>query len=283
MKRYLRNFTTIFLIYIIHWNGEMSTSILVVLSQKETPQGTFAGQAIHFFYEGKSYGGYHYRALLPTGALLPPDGYPLLIDAGMTHLEHEIPVVAGVYDTQYIVLPPDKGALLAPERVRAELKRLNQVWGGVSPKRLWRDAFRFPIAEGFPRTSPYGTRRSYNNGPVASYHAGTDWGAPEGTPILAPARAVVVLAEPLDVRGGAVILDHGQGVYSGFWHLSRIDVQVGQKLERGEQLGLVGTTGLSTGAHLHWEIRINGIAVDPLQWTHHYFPYLPLREAIARP
>jgi len=82
----------------------------------------------------------------------------------------------------------------------------------------------------------------------------------------------VVLAEPLFVRGGAVIIDHGAGVYSNFWHMSQIDVKPGDVVQTGDQLGLVGTTGLSTGAHLHWEIRVNGLAVDPLQWTEQTFP-----------
>ena len=130
-----------------------------------------------------------------------------------------------------------------------------------------------PYRPGYQQTSPFGERRSYNNGPVSSYHAGTDWSAPGGTPIVAPADGVVVLAENLQVRGGATVIDHGQGVYSNFWHQSEILVEPGQPVKRGETIGLVGTTGLSTGAHLHWEVRVNGIAVDPLQWTDVYLPY----------
>ncbi|MDW8268706.1 MAG: M23 family metallopeptidase, partial [Anaerolineae bacterium] len=130
------------------------------------------------------------------------------------------------------------------------------------------------IADGFRQTSPYGTKRSYNGGPVSSFHAGTDWGAPEGTPVWAPAHGTVVLAEMLDVRGGAVIIDHGLGVTSNFWHLSRIDVRPGDRVAPGDVIGLVGTTGLSTAAHLHWELRVGTLAVDPLQWTETHFPYL---------
>ncbi|NOZ72501.1 MAG: peptidoglycan DD-metalloendopeptidase family protein [Chloroflexi bacterium] len=251
----------------------------IVLDTRETPRGTFNARPIHFFYEQKSQQGYHYRAFLPTPALLTPADYLLSVEAGKSQVESMVPVVAGVYQTQNIVLSAEKSALLTPERLQSELTRLHQVWDKFSPQRLWRHTFRFPLNQGFPRTSPYGTRRSYNGGVVRSFHSGTDWGAPEGVPIVAPARGTVVLAEPLDVRGGAVIIDHGQGVYSSFWHLSRIDVRVGQQLTRAEQIGLVGNTGLSTGAHLHWEVRVNGIAVDPLQWTQVYFPYLPLVEA----
>jgi murein DD-endopeptidase MepM/ murein hydrolase activator NlpD len=84
--------------------------------------------------------------------------------------------------------------------------------------------------------------------------------------VTVPTTGVVVLAEPLQVRGNAVIIDHGQGVLTGYWHLSEIFVQPGQVVAPGDLLGLVGNTGLSTGAHLHWEMHIYGMAVDPLQF-----------------
>ncbi len=77
----------------------------------------------------------------------------------------------------------------------------------------------------------------------------------------------VVLAAALFVRGNAIVLDHGNGVYTGYWHLSALDVAAGDQVTRGQLLGEVGSTGLSTGAHLHWELRIAGMAVDPLQWV----------------
>jgi murein DD-endopeptidase MepM/ murein hydrolase activator NlpD len=78
---------------------------------------------------------------------------------------------------------------------------------------------------------------------------------------------VVVLAEPLFVRGNAVVLDHGRGVFTGYWHLQKLEVKAGDRVVAGQMLGEVGSTGLSTGPHLHWEMRVRGVAVDPLQWT----------------
>ena len=75
------------------------------------------------------------------------------------------------------------------------------------------------------------------------------------------------------MRGNAVIIDHGCGVYSGFWHLSEIKVAAGDTVAAGDVIGLVGTTGLSTGDHLHWELRVGGIAVDPRQWTARTMPW----------
>ena len=231
------------------------------------PLGTFQGRELIFIGEGRSERGYRFFALVPTGALDKRGEKKLKLRIGDVAWEQSITIRAGEYETQHIVLPPSKGGLLAPDKLKAEKERLYALWSKISGPPRWREAFRFPIAEGFVRTSPYGTRRSYNDGPVSSFHAGTDWSAPEGTPILAPAPGVIVLAEPLFVRGGAVIIDHGAGVYSNFWHMSQIDVKPGDAVDAGDQLGLVGTTGLSTGAHLHWEIRVDTVAVDPMQWT----------------
>ena len=149
---------------------------------------------------------------------------------------------------------------------------MEKVFAGVSPRRLFAAPFSYPLAGALSPTSPFGQRRSYSGGPVSSYHAGQDYGAAVGVPVYAPARGVVALAEPLDVRGNAVILDHGWGVFSGFWHLSQIDVAVGQEVDRGQLIGLVGNTGLSTGAHLHWEVQVRSVPVDPIQWTQESFP-----------
>lgn len=111
--------------------------------------------------------------------------------------------------------------------------------------------------------------RNYDSGvnSMDSFHAGQDFGAPVGVPVTAPAAGVVSLAEPLSIRGNAVILDHGRGVYTGYWHSSGLRVTPGQAVNIGDVIGLVGNTGLSTGAHLHWELRIDGVAVDPMQFV----------------
>src|SRR5690606_17386730 len=121
-----------------------------------------------------------------------------------------------------------------------------------------------PVSSQYVTTSPFGTRRSYNSGPVASYHEGQDFAVPEGVPVLAPGNGTVALAEALNVRGNAVILDHGQGVFTGYWHLSELLVAPGQEVALGDVVGISGNTGLSTGAHLHWELRVYGVAVDPM-------------------
>ena len=246
--------------------------IRVTVAAPIPPLGRFQGRPLIFMEEKRAERGFHYFALIPTGALDKPGEKNLQLTIGNIVWQQPVVIREGDYATQHIVLPPSKGNLLEPKKLTDERERLAAIWNRISAPPRWDSPFLFPIGDGFQRTSPYGTRRSYNGGPVSSFHAGTDWGAPEGTPILAPAPGVIVLAEFLTVRGGAVVIDHGAGVFSNFWHMSRIDVRPGDVVQTGDQLGLVGTTGLSTGAHLHWEVRVNGLAVNPMQWTDTLLP-----------
>ncbi len=187
-------------------------------------------------------------------------------------MQETLTVTAGSFPTYNIVVPASRQNLLDPDLSRAEREKVEQVFAGVSPWRLFSAPFGYPLTGELQPTSPFGQRRSYSGGPVSSYHSGQDYGAATGVPVYAPAKGIVVLAEPLAVRGQAVILDHGWGVFSGFWHLSQIDVTVGQEVDRGQVIGLVGNTGLSTGSHLHWEMQVRGVPVDPVQWTTESFP-----------
>ncbi len=183
-----------------------------------------------------------------------------------------VQVIDAGYPTFDIVLPPSASNLLEPNLIQTELERMMALWNAPPTPPVWRWRFQRPIAEEFLTSAPYGQRRSYNSGPVSGFHAGQDFAAPEGTPIVAPAAGAVVLAEELMVRGNAVLIDHGGGVFSGYWHLVDIAVSPGQLVQPGDLLGRVGTTGLSTGNHLHWELRVNGFAVDPMQWLMTRFP-----------
>jgi murein DD-endopeptidase MepM/ murein hydrolase activator NlpD len=183
-----------------------------------------------------------------------------------------IRVIAGNFATEQIALPPETSKLLDPALIKAENERLSQIVGIFSRQPLWEGLFGVPLRDHLRVTSGFGTRRSYSGGPPTSFHEGLDYGAAAGTSVRAAAAGRVALAEELAVRGKAVIIDHGLGVYSGYYHLSEIAVKAEQKVERGDLIGKVGSTGLSTGSHLHWEIRVGSVYVDPLQWTRQVFP-----------
>lgn len=147
-----------------------------------------------------------------------------------------------------------------------ERARLREIWTTVTPQPLWTGQFNTPLDDILSVTANYGARRSYNGGPFLTYHEGVDYSAYGGTPVHAPAAGTVVLAEPLYVRGGTVIINHGLGLYSGYYHLSAVHATAGQVIQPGDLLGEVGTTGLSTGNHLHWDLLVNGIWVDAAAW-----------------
>jgi murein DD-endopeptidase MepM/ murein hydrolase activator NlpD len=181
-------------------------------------------------------------------------------------------VRARAFDEQHITLSAQTSALLAPELVQAERRKLLAVWEDITGEAFWSGPFVYPLTTPLTLTTGFGTRRTYNDGKLYGFHEGLDYAAPSGTPVYAAADGRVVLAEALTVRGNSVIIGHGMGVVSGYWHLSRLGVEVGQVVRRGDVIGWVGTTGLSTGPHLHWEIRVAGIPVDPRPWVERGFP-----------
>ncbi len=156
-----------------------------------------------------------------------------------------------------------EAANISQEAIREERARLFELWAIQTPNPQWRTAVSEPVNSYLSYSSFYGARRSYNGGPYSSYHEGLDFAAYGGTPVFAPVSGTIVLAETLYVRGGAVIIDHGLGIYSGYYHMSEVLVEAGTYIEAGTTIGAVGTTGLSTGNHLHWDLLVNGIWVDP--------------------
>jgi murein DD-endopeptidase MepM/ murein hydrolase activator NlpD len=235
--------------------------------------GTLLGQDLRFVEEEG-----WYWALAGIHALTAAGSYSLRLEAAeiqsgdLLTMQERFTVTKAGFGTYNIVVPESRQGLLSADLSEAERLKVNAVYASISAERLWNGSFDPPLEGELRVTAPFGQRRSYNGGPVSSYHSGQDLGADEGVAVMAPMTGTVVLAEPLDVRGQSVIIDHGLGVFSGFWHLSRIDVTVGQNVGKGQVIGLVGNTGLSTGPHLHWEMRVLGVPVDPFQWTQEVFP-----------
>ncbi len=147
------------------------------------------------------------------------------------------------------------------ERVNKEAKRLKSLFQVFRDERLWRGAFIRPV-EG-ELSSAFGLRRIIN-GKRQTPHTGVDFRAEEGTPVWACNSGMVVLVDDLFLPGKSVILDHGWGFYSMYFHLSEALVKEGDRVEKGATLGRVGSTGRSTGPHLHWGVRMNGARVDPI-------------------
>ena len=113
-------------------------------------------------------------------------------------------------------------------------------------------------------TSRFGTGRVFN-GRLRSSHLGLDFAGHVGEPVYAANRGVVALVDSFFLAGNVVYIDHGAGVTTGYFHLSRTLVSVGDTVERGEEIGLVGATGRVTGPHLHWAARYGALVFDPAE------------------
>ena len=181
-------------------------------------------------------------------------------------LDAPLTVYGGNYPVEQIFLRPEESALLDPALSAQELATREQVFSVFTPERLWSGPFIFPA--GGPISSAYGIGRSYNGAPVTSFHHGADFQADEGAPVVAANSGRVAFAGPLPIRGNSLIIDHGGGVFSGYHHLSAISAAQGQPVAKGDLIGYIGMTGLATGPHLHWEIIVGGVEVDPVLWTY---------------
>jgi murein DD-endopeptidase MepM/ murein hydrolase activator NlpD len=234
--------------------------------------GKFENATIHFTQAGE-----YFYALQGVSRCAKLGKFPLTLAEtdtnGKTTTETAtIQIVATNFPVDQVDLPPDKLTILTDTKlVNTEAVQLAEIVDKYTPTRLWSGAFRQPVYGRI--TEGFGTRRSYNGGPVgACGHEGIDFGMPLGTPIYAPARGRVVFTGLTQVRGNMTVIDHGVGVFSAYFHQVEILVKVGQMVEPGELIGRVGTTGLSTGWHLHWSVWANGQYVDPFEWTQRVFP-----------
>ncbi|MGD2162572.1 MAG: peptidoglycan DD-metalloendopeptidase family protein [Anaerolineales bacterium] len=166
-------------------------------------------------------------------------------------------------------VPPET---IDPAVTQPEEELIAELLSAKSPVRHWEGPFEYPSRYYTDELIAFfGTRRSYNNGALEYYHTGVDFYG-SGVPIYAPAPGYVVFAGPLTVRGNVTYIDHGWGVYSGYLHQSEIFVEVGDFVETGEVIGQVGGTGRVTGPHLHWEIWVGDVPVNPMTWLERSFP-----------
>jgi murein DD-endopeptidase MepM/ murein hydrolase activator NlpD len=218
-------------------------------------------------------------ALQGVHALLEPGIYPFLLegtlpDGSKQSFEQMVLVTEAGYPDEEI--PLNDPSTLDPAVTESESQNIISLTTPFTSTRYWNGVFSSPAVDPNCFTSRYGTRRTYrvinSDIEVPGFHTGLDFCGGEGLQIFAPAPGKVVFAAPLTVRGNATVIDHGWGVYSGFWHQSQIQVNVGDMVEQGQVIGIVGGTGRVTGAHLHWELWVNGVQVNPLDWLTEAYP-----------
>jgi murein DD-endopeptidase MepM/ murein hydrolase activator NlpD len=237
-----------------------------------TVTGTFLNQALTFASEENRL---THTAFIGVPVSTPSNIY--VLDLTITP-DGNSPVALGAnmlvqaidYGIQEVTIPDELSTLLVPGVEANELNILRSTTSRYSAERYFGGPMGLPAAA--VMNDPFGAKRIYNEGAAESFHNGADFAAGPGAAVLASAPGRVVLSDLLHIRGNTVVIDHGWGIYSIYAHMAERSVTVGQVVAAGEVIGTVGTTGRSTGAHLHWEVWVKGVPVDPMQWVAMAFP-----------
>jgi murein DD-endopeptidase MepM/ murein hydrolase activator NlpD len=227
-------------------------------------QGKWLGHEVFFRFDEQRKIWY---GLAGIGLEDKPGVYTLSLQAKLKNgedaaFQKRVSVYAGKYPSIAIRVA-SKYTAPDPEQLRqiAEDKKIKlDAFSSLKPDAEWTDRFSPPV--GAPISDVFGTRRVFN-GKVQSYHQGLDYGAPAGAPVEAINRGTVLLARPLYFEGNCVVIDHGQGLLSLYLHLSEFRVKEGDVVERGQVVGLSGSTGRATGPHLHLAVRWQGVYLSP--------------------
>ena len=247
-----------------------TTEISVSTNAEKKINGRLEEEELQFFTEDRltytSYYGAH--ALAEVGL------FPLQIttsDANGNTITYDqlVRITSGGYGNEVVTVGDE---YLDRDSIAQEDAYLAGIFESTSSEKHWDGLFQYPVDQ-YCINSTFGQRRNYNDGAYYFYHTGMDFGvcAPNLN-IYASAAGKVVMAEPLTIRGNAILIDHGWGVFSGYWHLSEFNVEVGDFVESGDLIGLIGNTGRSAGPHLHFEIDIHGTPVNPQTWLTETFP-----------
>lgn len=199
---------------------------------------------------------------------LKPGEYQLTTVADGKTNHYPIKVVDKKYPVQRLTIKnkrkvyPNKSDLKRINAEREEIGKAFVVWSHNPEPPL---KFDLPTQGRF--SSQYGLQRFYNDSPRPRRHSALDIAAPTGTPVHAPAAGTVINVGDYYFTGNSIFLDHGQGLITQYIHLSKVDVPVGMRVERGQKIGEVGATGRVTGPHLHWGVILNQTMIDPMPFV----------------
>jgi murein DD-endopeptidase MepM/ murein hydrolase activator NlpD len=247
-------------------------TLVIIVATDGTVQmgGEFFGHPLNFFNDDNS------QQVALQGVPLEAESgtYPftlsgMLADGATFAFTQSVRVVKSEFDTASLTVDLE---FLDPDQNEAEYQNEKTLTAPATPEKRWAGYWGPPHPYISVINSPYGQFRSYNGGVYRNYHYGVDFGGGVGIEIWAPAPGTVVFAGETVIHGNFTVIDHGWGVYTTYSHQSQINVQVGDQVETGQVIGLVGATGRVDGAHLHWEVWVGGVPVEPLDWLARVYP-----------
>lgn len=243
--------------------GEVAVVFLAGVRQAREVEGSLGGRPLAFFPYGEEYAALAGIDLETRPGKTPwrvgvvdASGAPRKASGTVTVRARKFPVQRLTLPKHMVDLDPE-----AERRAEAEAARLRTLYELVSPERLWRGGFTRPVA-GDGHGEGFGSRRIINGQPRMP-HSGVDYAADRGTPVVAANRGRVALVADFFFAGRLLVLDHGLGLYTLYFHLDRVDVGEGVLVERGQTIAAVGATGRATGPHLHWGAQLRRARVDP--------------------
>lgn len=219
-------------------------------------------KTIGLFYYGEN--NQHLVALVPLDSRTTPGDYTINIykNKGNTLVKTiDYAVIKKEFETQQLSISSTTASLKSQENSRKDNEKFGDAKSFSAGTQLWEGAFLMPVNGRI--STEYATIRYVNKGVESSRHNALDIAAPTGTPILATNNGIVTFASDLIISGNVVVIDHGYGLFSSYVHLDKIFVEDGQEVSKGEIIGEVGTTGYSTGPHLHWALWKNGVYLNP--------------------
>jgi murein DD-endopeptidase MepM/ murein hydrolase activator NlpD len=226
-------------------------------------EGSFGGRPLRFFPYGEEHAalaGIDVDAKPGKAAwrvsVVDASGVPRRAAGSLVIRSRTFPVQRLTLPTPMVDLSPE-----AERRAATEALRLRTLYETVTPERLWHGSFTRPVGGDLPGEG-FGSRRIINGHPRMP-HTGVDFAAERGAVVVAANRGRVVLVGDFFFAGRLVVLDHGLGLYTLYFHLDRADVGEGTLVERGDRIGIVGATGRATGPHLHWGAQLGTSRVDP--------------------
>src|ERR1700723_1089439 len=205
-----------------------------------------------------------WQGLMPVAVADVPGTYPVefLAEDGTTLASASLTIRKTIFPSQNVTLAPQIEAL---HSTTEEMQTLTTFRDSVSDVKYWQD----PLVTPLPGCviSPFGVKRLHNGKATGEFHMGIDQRGAEGTPLLAVAACEVKIVQSFNVLGGRGAIDHGGGLETMYPHMSKLDVELGAQVKKGDVIGYVGATGRANGPHLHWVVYVNGVPQNPQQWV----------------
>ena len=240
---------------------ELPDAVFAATARLNEPlNGNLGGRTVRLFKQESG----DWQGLMPVAVADLPGTYPIefLAADGATLASVKLTIRKTIFPSQNVVLAPQIEALHSTTEERQTLTTFRD---SVSDVKYWDD----PLVAPLPGCviSHFGVARLHNGKPTGEIHAGIDQRAAAGTAIRAVAAGVVRIVQPFNVLGGTVAIDHGQGLETMYLHMSKLNVEPGTRVNKGDVIGYAGATGRANGPHLHWVVYVNGVPQNPQQWV----------------